>query len=34
MWDGTSYPGKVVLDVTAKKLLVNVANSGYKKGGA
>jgi hypothetical protein len=32
--DGTSYPQKVVLDVTAKKLQVNVANSGYKKGGA
>jgi len=32
--DGTSFPEKVVLDVTAKKLLVNVANSGYKKGGA
>jgi hypothetical protein len=29
--DGTTYPETVVLDVTAKKIVVNVTNSGYKK---
>jgi len=29
--DGTTYPETVVLDVTAKKVLVNITNSGYKK---
>ncbi len=29
--DGTTYPETVVLDVTAKKVVVNITNSGYKK---
>jgi len=29
--DGTTYPENVVLDVTAKKVVVNITNSGYKK---
>jgi hypothetical protein len=29
--DGTSYPETVVLDVTAKKVVVTITNSGYKK---
>jgi len=29
--DGTTYPESVVLDVTAKKVVVNITNSGYKK---
>jgi hypothetical protein len=29
--DGTNYPQRIVLDVTAKKLQVTVTNSGYKK---
>ena len=29
--DGTSYPQQILLDVTAKKVQVKVANSGYKK---
>ena len=32
--DGTFYPEKTVLDVTAKKLQATITNSGYKKGGA
>ena len=29
--DGTSYPQRIVLDVKAKNIQVNVTNSGYKK---
>ena len=29
--DGTTYPETVVLDVTAKKVVVNITNSGYKR---
>jgi hypothetical protein len=32
--DGTSFPQKTVLDVTAKKVQVTIANSGYKKAGS
>jgi hypothetical protein len=31
--DGTTYPETVVLNVTAKNVVVNVTNSGYKKAG-
>jgi hypothetical protein len=31
--DGTRYPQRVVLDVAAKNIRVNVTNSGYKKSG-
>jgi hypothetical protein len=31
--DGTSYPQKIVLDATAKKIQVTITNSGYKKSG-
>lgn len=31
--DGTTYPETIVLDVKAKKVVVNVTNSGYKKAG-
>jgi hypothetical protein len=31
--DGTTYPETIVLDVTGKKVVVNVTNSGYKKAG-
>jgi hypothetical protein len=29
--DGTTYPGKEVLEIAAQKLTVDVENSGYKK---
>ena len=32
--DGTAYPQQVLLDATAKKILVKVTNSGYKKSGS
>ena len=31
--DGTTYPETIVLNVTAKNVVVNVTNSGYKKAG-
>jgi hypothetical protein len=31
--DGTFYPQQILLDVTAKKIQVKIANSGYKKAG-
>jgi hypothetical protein len=30
--DGTTYPQTIVLNVTAKNVVVNITNSGYKKG--
>jgi hypothetical protein len=32
--DGTSYPQRTVLDVTAKKIGVTVTNSDYRKAGS
>ncbi len=32
--DGVTYPQKIVLDATAKKIQVTVTNSGYKKTGS
>jgi len=29
--DGTTYPETIILDVTAKNVVVNITNSGYKK---
>jgi hypothetical protein len=31
--DGTTYPETIVLNVTAKNVVVNISNSGYKKAG-
>ena len=32
--DGTAYPQQTVMDVTAKKIVVKITNSGYKKAGS